>query len=358
MGNVVTKEIDSQALEQFTRMRATDVSDSERRDHEQWLQRDSAHRQAYRAIEHEWQSMDSLDDWAQQELKRLHAQAEPGHNKYAGRKRWWTIAGFSAAASAAVTALIIFVVIPLLSFSERYTTQGGEQRKVVLQDGSSVHLNADSSLKVQFNGELREIVLLRGEALFDVAHEPHRPFVVSARHSKVVAVGTSFSVYYKNGDIDITVVEGQVAILPAQASLQTTADNTTDETRSNTIKKLADTGLLLKSDHRATVNAQGRVETLKKVDAAKLTAWNRGMLVLDGMLLRQVAEEISRYVPGKVQVAAGVPDYPVTGVIKIRDQETMLALLAQVVPVRPVKQSTQLTLLYAAVHNQDGGGSE
>ena len=92
---------------------------------------------------------------------------------------------------------------------------------------------------------------------------------------------------------------------------------------------------------------------MEEVNAAEVTAWDRGLLVLDGMPLRQVAKELSRYISGDVEVAVDVPDHPVTGVIKISDSETMLRFLSEVVPVRPVKRSSQITVLYAAKKTAD-----
>lgn len=355
MDDVVTSELNKQAIEWFSRMRAHDVSAAERRRHAEWLAQDKAHQEAYRALDNEWRELDELASWADEELGRLQTKFSSEADVKTGKRNWWAIFGLSGLASSAVAALVIFLVIPLVTQVDRYETLQGEQRKVVLQDGSSLHLNSSSSLEVQFTDEAREIVLLKGEALFDVAHESNRPFIVRARDSKFVAVGTSFSVYYKNGDIDVTVVEGLVAILPAKAPpkslIKQEQQSGKDEPNRKALEKLVETGILLNADHQATVNAQGEVEALKEVDATKLTAWNRGLLVLDGMPLRQVAEEISRYIPGEVRVATGVPDYPVTGVIKIRDRDTMLDLLSQVVPVTAVKQSVQVALLYSSENN-------
>jgi len=220
----------------------------------------------------------------------------------------------------------------------KYETMKGEQRKIVLEDGSRIHLNSTSSINVKFTAQEREINMLEGEGLFDVAHERNRPFVVRVRDTKIVAVGTYFSVYYKKDQIAVTVLEGRVAIMPA--------DTPTGKVDTDIISESDKTRVLLESNRRAYVNEKGQVKDVEVVDADKLTAWKRGLIILDNTPLREAAEEISRYIVGEVRVASNVPDFPVTGVIKIRDQETMLQLLSEVVPVTPVRQSSQLTMLY------------
>ena len=216
MDDTVANELKDQAIEWFTRFRAENVSEAERQRHDSWLKQDRAHRQAYRDIENEWQQLDQLDSWAKEELGRLEKTLAADSAAAVTRGyRWW---GFRFAAFAAVAALMAVVILPFVYPFGLYQTDAGEQRKVVLEDGSRVHLNALTSIDVRFNNSAREIVLLSGEALFDVAHETTRPFIVKARNSQVIAVGTSFRVYYKRDSVDVTVIEGQVAVVPKEVA--------------------------------------------------------------------------------------------------------------------------------------------
>ena len=145
-------------------------------------------------------------------------------------------------------------------------------------------------------------------------------------------------------------MEGRVAIVAADTTMETLKEGAALD--------LDKTGILLGSDQQAQLTIQGEVTEVKAVDAEKLTAWNRGLLILDGMPLREVAEELSRYVVGTIRVASNVPDYPVTGVIKIRDQDTMLQLLSEVVPIIPIRQSTKVTVLYSSANATEKGNSD
>ena len=71
-------------------------------------------------------------------------------------------------------------------------------------------LNTDSELSVDYSGDNRIIHLSRGEVNFDVAKDPHRPFVVYAGDGLVWAVGTAFNVRLIEDSVDLTVTEGRV----------------------------------------------------------------------------------------------------------------------------------------------------
>ncbi len=342
----VSKDVKNQALQWYVRMRSPDVLDEERQNHSNWLSQDAAHQEVYAAIEKEWQELDNLESWAIAEMRQL-------EERIVSSKRNRNILfGLAGMAATALAATVLFVMLPMVNQVEthKYETMKGEQRKIVMEDGSRIHLNSASSISVRFTADAREINLLQGEGLFDVAHVRGRPFVVQVQGSKIVAVGTRFNVCYRKGEIAVTVLEGRVAIVTADMPIEAIKEGATLD--------LNKTGVLLEPDRQALMTVQGEVTNVKVVDAEKLTAWNRGLLILDGMPLREVAEELTRYIIGNIRVASNVPDYPVTGVIKIRDQETMLQLLSEVVPIVPIRQSSKVTVLYSSAKETEYGNSD
>lgn len=118
-------------------------------------------------------------------------------------------------AAAAVTGLAILGAWAL-AFQDgwqTYVTAIGGRKEITLADGSRVELNTDSVMRVRINSGRRDIVLMRGEALFHVAHDTHRPFFVSAATTLVRAVGTAFSVRIRSDNsVDVLVTEGRVAV--------------------------------------------------------------------------------------------------------------------------------------------------
>src|SRR3984957_3986026 len=96
-----------------------------------------------------------------------------------------------------------------------FETATGEQRTFELEDGSVVSLNTHSRVAVRLAAHAREVRLLRGEALFHVAHDPSRPFLVSTDDAVVQAVGTQFDVYRRDDGTVVAVLEGRVNVTTA-----------------------------------------------------------------------------------------------------------------------------------------------
>jgi transmembrane sensor len=125
-------------------------------------------------------------------------------------------AAFAAIAVIGI-AIAVHILRPLLPVravadSQFYSTDIGEQRPVALADGSTVLLNTDSRLQVEYDAERREVHLLQGEAYFEVAHDSDKPFLVFVGSNIVRAVGTSFTVHIKKLDIEVIVTEGAVEV--------------------------------------------------------------------------------------------------------------------------------------------------
>ena len=81
-----------------------------------------------------------------------------------------------------------------------------------LSDGSQIELNGDARVRVEFSPAVRRVTLLRGEAHFEVAHDPARPFLVIAGEISVRAVGTAFAVRLAPRDVNVLVTDGRVAV--------------------------------------------------------------------------------------------------------------------------------------------------
>jgi transmembrane sensor len=94
----------------------------------------------------------------------------------------------------------------------RYATDASGQRRIALSDGSLVDLNTGSEVVVSYGDRERRITLSAGEAHFDVAKDPDRPFIVTAGNVSVRAVGTAFNVKHAPESIDVLVVEGTVEV--------------------------------------------------------------------------------------------------------------------------------------------------
>jgi transmembrane sensor len=167
----------------------------------------------------------------------------------------------------------------LLAGRQEFYTRKGETRVVALADGSVVTLNTDSRVSVRLTHERRDVRLLTGEALFDVAKNPSRPFIVAAGTSEIRAVGTSFAVRrLMNAPVQVLVREGVVDV--------TTSDDGYLSRRR------------VDANSRAVAAAQGtplRVMPVAGTELQRELAWRNGQLMFDGETLRVAAAEFARY---------------------------------------------------------------
>ena len=330
-----------QAVDWFVRLRAGSVSTADRHAHAEWLAADTEHARVYASVEQDWQELDGLEDRARSRLAQLNLKGARRQ-----RHRAWGV-GSLAAAAAALVVVVLLVQLRDRPTEQRFETVKAEQRQIALQDGSRVHLNTDSEIDVRFAASAREVTLHRGEGFFDVGYDPRRPFIVRAGGSSVTAVGTRFAVLLGGrNDLTVTVLEGQVAIAPSVGSLDTFPPSP-DAAEPAGVEP-SPGRLFLAPDRQARLGPDGSIRAVEVVNAEDVTAWQTGKLVFDNAPLREVVREVSRYTPGEIRVASGVPDHPVTGIIQIRSAGSMADLLSRVVPVRAVAESAELTILYDA----------
>lgn len=163
-----------------------------------------------------------------------------------------------------------------------FTTGVGGFQRIVLEDQSAIDLNTDSEVRVQLSAHLRKVRLVRGEASFEVAHDPSRPFIVSAGNTAVRAVGTRFDVLKVGNSVEVTVDEGKV-VLGAPELLETLA------VVPPTIQRIS-------AGQTALSSGDGvKLSTLSKDGVARKLAWQNQMLVFDGYPLSDVVAQFNRY---------------------------------------------------------------
>jgi transmembrane sensor len=167
--------------------------------------------------------------------------------------------------------------------SRTFSTGIGGFQRIILDDQSTVELNTNSEVRVAFTSELRRVELVRGEASFEVTHDTSRPFIVSAGHMAVRAVGTKFDVNRLEGAVEVIVDEGKVAI-GSPSVLETKRD-----ALPMVIPRLA-------AGQSAIASGSGvELENLRQGDLARKLAWRNQMLVFDGDSLADVIAQFNRY---------------------------------------------------------------
>lgn len=195
-----------------------------------------------------------------------------------GRRRPLTLAVLGAAACAALV-IVARPLLPTFRDQDFIVTAHGEQRQMPLQDGSRLHINTDSKLRVVFSDHERRVLIERGEAFFEVTRDPRRPFVVATGDSEVRVVGTKFSVHREPQRIDVVVTEGQVKVRP------------------DTHSKGSQPDMSLLPGQKLRLDEAGHQMTLSTVDAERLTAWRTGLIRFDATPLEEVIADVNRYTP-------------------------------------------------------------
>lgn len=200
-----------------------------------------------------------------------------------------------------------------------FTTGHARQGVVMLQDGSTVSLAAESRVDVRFSGERRELRLVSGQALFEVSHDPKRPFVVQARDGSVTAVGTAFNIRLDRRDTEVTVVNGTVDIGVYRPNSSAQAASIARATRGEQVQF----GLRQRSGAPVVY-----ISRRAGVDLAAITSWTRGKLFFDGEPLEEAISMVNAYAPKKILLKnPKLSSMPVYGVLNQGDVQGLLVLV-------------------------------
>ncbi|MFK0311568.1 FecR family protein [Pseudomonas sp. NPDC090233] len=270
-----------------------------------WQEADPRHREEYEHFERLWRAADFIP------RQRLESLCQPDPVQQLPRRRF---------VRQALAAGIAVVALGLgwsgwqhqrLNHQDHLQTAFGERRQVELPDGSQLELNGGTQLQVDFSAGRRHIQLSAGEAMFIVAHDSSRPFVVDTAQGSVTVTGTRFDVRLDPTATRVAVEQGSVRVQGKDASLaQLTA------------------GL------GASIDAQGKVAPPYAVNAAALTAWRQGKLVFDNATLAEVVAEASRYRAQPLRVAPGkVAQMRLSSTFSTDDTDALLRALPSILPV-------------------------
>lgn len=248
-------------------------------------------------------------------------------------------------------ALVAAVALWLLLAPARYETGIGEQRSIVLDDGSMVILNTASRIEVEYSKQRRAIRLVRGEALFEVTKDAARPFEVSVGATVVRAVGTQFNIYRRSDRAIVTVVSGKVKVIP---------DTGTQDAASGSNHPAAESrGEVIATAERVIVTPSGMSEREHLSDLTPVTAWTQRQLVFENRPLAEVADEFNRYNRQRILIESqALQSQEVTGVFQANDAASFLAFISGVtgVAVRVNEQGDHVVYLDFPSNRETNGG--
>lgn len=267
---------------------------------EAWLAADPARAADYAEVAATHHAARSALDW--QTTQRA-AEAHAASQRMRLQRR--SLGGLAVAAA---IALVTFAGLYAPGFlGSSFRTSVGERKVVTLEDGSTVHLNGATEIVVRFRDSERAIELKSGEALFEVAKNPARPFRVHAAGQVVEAVGTAFDVDLQAASVDVAVREGRVAFgdaaVPVAARLQL-------------------------AEGQAVTTAGSTIGPVRAVAVEQIGAWRRDVLAFQDTKLATIVVALGRHYAGDFRITdPKLKERRFTGTITLRDRtQTMQAL--------------------------------
>ncbi|MEM6793883.1 MAG: FecR domain-containing protein [Acidobacteriota bacterium] len=343
-----------QSAEDWTaRLRSDRSTAEDRAGYEKWLEEDPANREAAQRLDQVWQSMGELEaDPLVQSV--LQAPARPSG--------FWRGLPLVRLGSAALVCLAIAVASLLLwqilGASESYQTANGEQRVVDLGDGSRLHLNVSTRLEVSLKDRVRRVQLERGQAFFDVAPDPSRPFIVTAGDKEITVLGTKFDVLVRGEDTRVTVIEGRVAVTslapgqPAAPSRKEAEESDGAGAQGESPpSQPVDEPIRLELTDREAISwpLKARPSSVPSSEAmSAIEAWRSGRVVFDSTPLREAVAELDRYTPVSLRLgSAELGSTEVSGVFyidRLADVESLIFALENSLPIHVERRGDELLL--------------
>jgi transmembrane sensor len=212
--------------------------------------------------------------------------------------------------------------------AHRFTTVVGGLQAIPMSDGSRVTLNTDSEVRISLGDRERVVEIEYGEAFFQVAHDPQRPFIVKAGERRVIAVGTQFSVRRQGTDLRVVVEEGTVRY----------QDHAGDPPTSG--------GTLLPAGSFARAEgATLRVEQRPVAEAERNLTWRSGLLTFRDTPLAEAVAEFNRYNTRKILIEdPSIAALEVGGVFRSNNVDPFVRLLERGFAIQASVQPDRIVL--------------
>ena len=199
------------------------------------------------------------------------------------------------------------------------------RRSLTLDDGSAIEMDVGSAVEVEMTAAERRIVLLRGRALFQVAHDAGRPFSVVAGEARTVALGTRFQVDRRGDAIAVTLAEGSISVTG--------------------LGGLDGRSELLHPGEQLRYGLQPLSWSKHEVDLQVATGWERGRLVFHGAPLAEVLTEVNLYADRPLRIAdSSLAMLPVSGNFIAGNSNLVASALVQTLPISAVQGDREIVL--------------
>lgn len=338
-------EVEEEAAAWVWRLDDEDAAAASDAEFEQWLRRDPRHRRAFEDLGGVWRSLDTLAEAKREEkVATFVAQERRLLANPAARRRHatrWVGMGMAAC---------LVVVAGAGAWyrqgheSQTLATAVGQHRSARLADGSTVDLNTNSIVETRYTRAERSVYLHKGEALFTVARNAERPFVVVAGQTRVRAIGTAFNVrMHDDGKVEVIVTEGRVEVRqgPASPDIDSSGGRAVAAPESESKSELV-------RGQRFQLGERVPVETLSGTAVASTLAWREGALVFDGVPLSKAIEELNRYSDARLVISdPEIQGMRVGGRFRTGDVEGFVAAMTRAFPITTRRGADNVIYVHA-----------
>lgn len=313
------ERIESQAVQWILRREDASWCIEDQRQLDAWLDESAAHEASYWRLYHGWRLADNS-----------------GEAEQASRFRWPLPQEWIKPLVAIAASLVVAMVTGSIWFASawqaptpsiQYMTRHGQRGDLRLSDGTKVELNTDTSVRVAQSETSRGLWIDKGEAYFEVAHDPSRPFVVHAGDRNVLVLGTKFNLYRDKAGIIVSVVEGRVHLAPTGA-----ADDSA--------------GFVLVRGDIATAKGASTLIASDAIDRiTRQLQWRKGLLSFDNTDLVSAAEQFNRYNQQQIVITdQALARMRIGGSFRADDPEGFARLLHQAFDIHAQFSKDKITL--------------
>jgi transmembrane sensor len=270
-----------------------------------WLLEDPMHRAAFDRANELWMGTERIPK-VQIPLRSLLPPETP--------RAWPQRLAIAGVAGIVAAVLVSYLHHPSIE------TAIGELRNVALEDSSRMALNTATRVQVRYDDDERRIELMQGEALFEVARDPHRPFIVTVGDKTITALGTSFVVRQDSKRLSVTLLDGKVA-MEGEGSR------------------------VLAPGQRVTFMA-GATPVVDTPDLAEVTDWLQGQARFDNTALDEAVAEMNRYSTVRLALdnALQRQNIRVTGIFRVGDMQNFADALCHNFSLTQKRERDRITL--------------
>lgn len=223
--------------------------------------------------------------------------------------------------AAVAVAAVVGAGVMTFGSGTAYATAIGERRVVVLSDNSRIELNTNSKVVVRYRKGVREVKLVRGEAVFEAAKDS-RPFLIKAADAVMQAdAGAEMAVRLRSDGAAVTVKRGAVALDPEPTEPK------------NEVRLTAGVAAIYSSaGHRSRVVSDSEID--------RALAWRQGAIALNGQSLEQAVAEFNRYNRQQISIAdPSISGLRLAGYFQTTEPKSFVAAVTSTFPVRAFEDS-------------------